>query len=234
MAPRRAMAAGPRPAAGTYAKGRSRAADVLDAAVAVLIDSGYANFSLRRVAEEAGLSLGNLQHYYPNKEILVGAMLDRVIEAYLQRFARIRASAQDPETEFRELVANVFLDLGTRRTTVFFPELWSMANHDREVARHMERMYQRYREVLAGSIARLNPALDAQAVRRLALFVSASIEGHGMFVGHGRPWRREIRDLLGIATQAFIALIRAGGPVAPLPEPGRAPLGGLHDIGRLN
>ncbi|MFM7275860.1 MAG: TetR/AcrR family transcriptional regulator, partial [Gammaproteobacteria bacterium] len=187
------------------------------------------------VAEAAGLSLGNLQHYYPSKELLVAAMLDRVIEGYLQRFARIRQSASDPEVEFRELISHVFLDLGSRRTTVFFPELWSMANHDPQVAEHMERMYQRYREVLGDAIARLNPALDQATVRRLALFVSASIEGHGMFVGHGRPWRGQIRELLEMATQSFLLLIRdvkAGSEPACLQAPGAT--GVLHKLGRLN
>lgn len=224
-----------RAAPGTYAKGRSRAADILDAAVALLIEGGYATFSLRRVAEAAGLSLGNLQHYYPSKELLVAAMLDRVIEGYLQRFARIRRNARDPEVEFRELISHVFLDLGSRRTTVFFPELWSMANHDPQVAEHMERMYQRYREVLGGAIARLNPALDQTTVRRLALFVSASVEGHGMFVGHGRPWQGQIRELLEMAMQGFLLLIRdaqAGSEVAR-PQ-GRDAAGLLHKLGRLN
>jgi AcrR family transcriptional regulator len=200
-----------------------------------LIEGGYASFSLRRVAEAAGLSLGNLQHYYPSKELLVAAMLDRVIEGYLQRFARIHREARDPESEFRELIAHVFLDLGSRRTTVFFPELWSMANHDRQVAGHMERMYARYREVLGRAIERLNPALDEATIRRLALFVSASIEGHGMFVGHGRAWRGEIEALLEIATQSFLALIRtttAAPPVGDAEDPGDT--GVLHKLGRLN
>ena len=202
--------AAPRAVPGTYAKGRTRAADVLDAAVRVLIEHGYHDFSLRRVAEEAGLRLGNLQHYFPSKDLLVQAMLDRVIETYLDRLSRIQRSGLDPEQEFRAIVGTVFMDLTTRRTTVFFPELWSLANHDRQVAGHMERMYSRYRELLGASIARLNPVLDAVQVERLALFVSASLEGHTMFVGYRKPWRGQTAELLEIALGSFLALICGG------------------------
>jgi AcrR family transcriptional regulator len=209
---------------GTYAKGRTRAADILDAAVTVLIEHGYNNLSLRRVAEEAGLRLGNLQHYFPSKDALVQAMLDRVIESYLNRFGRIRLSGLDPESEFREMIRTVFLDLGKRRTTVLFPELWSLANHDAQVAGHMERMYGRYRDVLGASIARLNPALDATSVKQLALFISASIEGHTMFVGHRKPWRGHTGALLAMATDSFLWLIRSGKvPGASPDRPGDEP-----------
>lgn len=210
---------------GTYAKGRTRAADILDAGVTVLIEHGYHNLSLRRVAEEAGLRLGNLQHYFPTKDALVQAMLDRVIETYLSRFGRIRLSGLDPESEFREVVAAVFTDLNKRRTTVFFPELWSLANHDPQVAGYMERMYARYRDVLESLIVRINPELDAMQVKRLALFISASIEGHTMFVGHRKAWRPQTRELLATATASFLWLIRSGN------VPGDAPRSGAETTG---
>jgi AcrR family transcriptional regulator len=209
--------------AGTYAKGRLRAADILDAAIDVLTENGYHQFSLRRVAETAGVRLGTLQHYYPSKHALMQAMLDRMIEGYLERLERILAREQDPEDCFRALVEWMMRDLNKRRTTVFFPELWSLANHEPQVTRLMEQMYARYRRVLEQAIARLNPALDAVQVRRLALFVSASIEGHTMFIGHGKPWKRETTQLLDMALQSFLWLIREGevqgvrGNVAPAP-----------------
>lgn len=202
---------------GTYAKGRTRASVILDAAVTVLIEHGYSNLSLRRVAEAADLRLGNLQHYFPSKDALVQAMLDRVIAAYLARLARVRSRGLDPEAEFREIVRTIFTDLNTRRTTVFFPELWSLANHDPHVASYMERMYGRYREVLEASIARLNPALDTVQTKRLALFVSASIEGHTMFVGHRKAWRAQTQELLALATASFLWLVRTGHPAGHAP-----------------
>lgn len=203
--PRRVAADG----AGVYSKGRERAAGILDAAIRLLIDAGYHNLSMRAVADACGMGLGNLQHYFPTKDDLVRAMLDRVIAGYLRRFERIIEATDDPEAEFRAVIASVMQDLNKRRTTVLFPELWSLANHDRQLVPWLDRMYQSYRDVLSGLMLRMNPALTRRRADRLALFMSASIEGHTMFVGHGKPWRGETGALLAIAQQSFVWLVRS-------------------------
>jgi AcrR family transcriptional regulator len=195
---------------GTYAKGKIRASGILDSAIALLIDHGYHNLSMRKVAGHAGVRLGNLQHYYPTRDDLVKAMLDRMIEGYLARFEKIRRRDDEPELEFRAIVESVMLDLGKRRTTVFFPELWSLSNHEPHVTQYMDQMYGKYRQVLGGAIARMNPALSPTQVHRLALFVSASVEGHTVFIGYRKPWARETAPLLDMALQAFVWLIRSG------------------------
>jgi AcrR family transcriptional regulator len=46
-------------------------ADVLEAAVRVLAREGAAKFTTARVAEEAGVSVGSLYQYFPNKEAIL-------------------------------------------------------------------------------------------------------------------------------------------------------------------
>jgi AcrR family transcriptional regulator len=46
-------------------------ADVLDAAVRVLAREGAPRFTTARVAEEAGVSVGSLYQYFPNKEAIL-------------------------------------------------------------------------------------------------------------------------------------------------------------------
>jgi len=206
--------------AGVYAKGKSRASEIVDAAISLLIERGYHNLSMRGVAESAGVRLGNLQHYFPTKDDLVQAMLDRVLEDYLQRFDEIHDSIQDPEQEFAALVGSVIRDLNQRKTTVFFPELWSLSNHEKQVTRFMDHMYEKYRSVLCSVIARINPSLQDEQVRRLALFVCASIEGHTVFIGHRKPWRNETESVVSLATQSFLWLIREGHvPEGPIGKP---------------
>ncbi len=130
-------------------KGETSAYGILLAAEALLIDEGYHNFSLRKVATRANQTLGSLQYYYPSKDILVKAMLDNYIQRYLDMFERIRTSAgDDPKRQFKALVRGIVLDLNSKTTTVFFPEIWSMANHDEHASDFMDAMYGRYRDVL--------------------------------------------------------------------------------------
>ena len=63
-----------------YRRGDQTRSSLLAAAHRVLITAGYANFSMRRVATEAGVSVGNLQYYFSTKDALTAALLDSVIE----------------------------------------------------------------------------------------------------------------------------------------------------------
>ncbi len=60
---------------------------ILDATAEVLHDEGLAAFNTNRVAERAGVAVGSIYQYFPNKEALVDALamrslqrLDRVLE----------------------------------------------------------------------------------------------------------------------------------------------------------
>ena len=194
---------------GAYKKGKDKRNQILDVARDLLIDEGYHNLSLRKVAEKAGIRVGNLQYYFPAKSDLVTAMLDHVIDDYLEDFDDIRGSG-NPEEQFIAVVEDVITDLNSRKTTVFFPELWSLSNHEKGVTRSMDNMYQRYREVLAGIIAEINPRLSADQCQRLALFFSSSIEGHTIFIGYRKPWRAETSNIVSLATQSFLWLVKYG------------------------
>jgi AcrR family transcriptional regulator len=197
------------------AKAQATARTILEAAERVLVEDGYHRFSVRRVAAAAGVTVGNLQYHFPTRDRLIEAMLDACIGRYLDFFDSLREGAGDrPRAQFEALVRGVFRDLGTRQTTLFFPELWSLANHEPRATELMDAMYARYRAVLEDVIGAMQPRLDGTEVRRLALFVSASLEGHTVFVGHGKPWRGEIEALADLAITAFVPLIEQAGSAA--------------------
>jgi AcrR family transcriptional regulator len=50
---------------------------ILDAAARVLRKHGYEEATTNRVAEVAGVSVGSLYQYFPNKEALVHALIER-------------------------------------------------------------------------------------------------------------------------------------------------------------
>lgn len=64
-------------AAGGYLKGRIRREDILTAAVAVYGEAGYHGSSLREVAKRAGITHAGLLYYFPTKEALLAAVLER-------------------------------------------------------------------------------------------------------------------------------------------------------------
>ncbi len=51
-------------------KAHERSRIILDCARSILVNEGYAELTLRRAAERAGIRLSTLQYYYPTKEKL--------------------------------------------------------------------------------------------------------------------------------------------------------------------
>lgn len=192
-----------------YTKGEIRIKIILDAAEQLLIDSGYHNFSMRKVATKAGVSVGNLQYYFPTKDVLIQALLDYVIQNYLDTFEKFRGHGS-PKEQFIKILKAVIKDLKTKHTTVLFPELWSMANHEKHICEILDRMYGKYRMMVANVIQDINPALDENQALRLSLFITASIEGHTIFIGHKKPWSKETEHIIDISIQSFLWLIEHG------------------------
>jgi AcrR family transcriptional regulator len=73
---------------------------ILDAALKLFSHKGYGATSVRDIAEEAGLSKGNVYHHFPDKETIFRALLDRYFQAMSQPefpFNRALASGSFPE-----------------------------------------------------------------------------------------------------------------------------------------
>lgn len=77
------------------AQSRSRATveAILDAAAHILVTQGFAAASTNRIAEKAGVSIGSLYQYFPNKAVLIGALRRRHAEAMRSTILQLAGSA---------------------------------------------------------------------------------------------------------------------------------------------
>ena len=193
-----------------YEKGHARIESILDAAAEVLISAGYKKLTLRQIAVQAGITVGNLTYYYRTKEALLKDLLDKILFDYLDEMSRIvEASGESPADRFIAIIEYLIEDLHTHRTTRLFPELWALANHNAHAAELMESMYAQERKALCELIQAVNPGLKQQKTAGLALFISCSIEGMTMFVGAGKKHEDSLESMKKIACQSFLSLIAA-------------------------
>src|SRR5262245_14388762 len=80
---------------------------LLEATARVLLREGYDRASTNRIAEVAGVSIGSLYQYFPSKEALVAAVIDRHTQeiAEVTRTALIKAAARPIEVAARAFVS---------------------------------------------------------------------------------------------------------------------------------
>ena len=79
---------------------------LLEATARILVREGYDRASTNRIAQVAGVSVGSLYQYFPSKEALVAAVIDRHSEETVQliRGALIKVAIAPVEVAVRELV----------------------------------------------------------------------------------------------------------------------------------
>jgi AcrR family transcriptional regulator len=90
------------------AQGRSRATvdALIEATARILIKEGYDRTSTNKIAATAGVSIGSLYQYFPSKEALIAAVIDRHTQDLSQvaRAAFVKVAALPIEIAARELV----------------------------------------------------------------------------------------------------------------------------------
>ena len=61
---------------------------ILAAAAQILVKHGYEGTNTNRIAEAAGVSVGSLYQYFPNKESIVVALMERHADEVWSIFVR--------------------------------------------------------------------------------------------------------------------------------------------------
>jgi len=71
------------------ARGERRVDAILDAAAALIAEVGYEEITLRAVAKRSGAAIGSIYHFFPDKEALVNALLERVVAGIRELFPTV-------------------------------------------------------------------------------------------------------------------------------------------------
>lgn len=71
------------------ARGERRVDAILDAAAALIAEIGYDELTLRKVAKRSGSAIGSIYHFFPDKEALLDALLERIVAGIRELFPTV-------------------------------------------------------------------------------------------------------------------------------------------------
>jgi len=211
----------------SQARSRQLVADLIQAAIRVLERDGAGAFTTIRVAEVAGVSVGSLYQYFPNKE----AILYRLqVEEWARTTAMLERILGDrrrsPALRLRDTTRAFFQsecdEVGLRQAL----DAAAPAHHDAPESRaHRERA----RRLVASFLAELAPRTSRARRARAADLLAMTLGSLGKEVSERRPsarecrrWADDVSDMLLLwiarldATRGSAGVVRArsGGPVA--------------------
>lgn len=84
---------------------------IVDAGMRVLVERGYAGASTNRIAAEAGVSPGSLYQYFPNKDAVVVAVIERYADEFAAEMGQTLTShLQEPPEALLRLLLEALTD----------------------------------------------------------------------------------------------------------------------------
>jgi AcrR family transcriptional regulator len=91
----------------TQERSRTTVDSLIEATARILVKEGFDKASTNHIAEVAGVSIGSLYQYFPSKEALVAAVIERHQQEIMQtvRVELARASTEPLEKAMRQFVA---------------------------------------------------------------------------------------------------------------------------------
>lgn len=158
---------------GRKSKADERKFEILENFYNVIIEEGFENASIAKIADKMSVNPSLLIHYFKNKEEMVVDLVDfllgRYEDAYLDKFEKI----QEPKERFN-LILNFILGEDwlqpNNHHTVFYACYYLSTRHKRIRERFIQ-MYNKYREMLEieakswyfhGLISYENPTIVAE------------------------------------------------------------------------
>lgn len=153
---------------------------ILDAAAHVFGEAGYAG-TTNQVAERAGVSIGSLYQYFPDKDAILVALQDRHLDQIALHLLD-RGPAHDPDDWLRWLVAELIAVNTRPEATV----LW-------ETSRVVPTMRARVTALVDDLVTEAATALNTHSkLRARAVVVTALAVVHEIALPNPTPARRRI------------------------------------------
>lgn len=169
---------------------------------------------MRAVADRAGVSLANLQYYFPNKKDLARALYLDVGEHYRATYAACLASApEEPLARLTAILRWNMEDITRRSTQRFFIQLWALLGSlDDFEGEYLRELYAIDIEQLSEHIQALQPDLPATQIRQRATLVAALIEGLLLLIRDVDGDARRRQALVEACVQAALAIATGTDP----------------------
>lgn len=169
---------GAKPGTATRSRGRKQARKILLEARNLLIFEGIGGLTVRRVASNLGISLGNLTYYFPNKDALLRALIADLLMEYDDALERERERfPNDPGKRFLAYLDYLIADCKKPDTRGVFFQIWSLATHSGVVHELRDEMYADFHAKTCELLRPLNPTINRSELSDLATTVIAMLEG---------------------------------------------------------
>ncbi|MBB6551450.1 TetR/AcrR family transcriptional regulator [Nonomuraea rubra] len=162
-------------------RSRETVAAILEAAAQLFQRYGYAGTTTNKIAERAGVSIGSLYQYFPNKDSLLVALAEHYLAESGEQVARVFARAAEQRPSLPELLTGLVgcvADLHTDRPALH-RLLFDQAPRTPGLVARFRQAEQRIAVALAGELRRLGAGGPEPGISALLAVQGIEAQLHG-------------------------------------------------------
>lgn len=194
---------------GLRAQGVRTRNTIVEVAKQVLLEGGSLEFSLREVASRAGISISNLQYYFPTRLSVLRAVVEPVIQTYLSEMQRALDNNLPPKERIIALAAQSMREVRNPETSALWWHFVSFAMIDEECSRLLDDWYETLTREGAQLIRSAYPHYSMADCLHRATLLIAITDGLNYQLGAGRRKRSYTRGLDAKFMATVDALLKA-------------------------
>jgi AcrR family transcriptional regulator len=169
---------------GRSAKAAATIAEILRAGHRVFIRDGHAGLSLRKVADEAGVAVGNVSYYFETKRALIEAVLCEALADYVEEHIRQFEADRDSPLDILLNVVTFYVSNARTSNALFF-HMWGFAASGPEAKELIRRLYRPIGRFIYFLVRAVRPEASEARVREIVLQLFSLEEGVKLFIGMG-------------------------------------------------
>lgn len=169
---------------GLSPKGAKTLTQITAAAHRVFIRDGHAGLSMRKVADEAGLSVGNVNYYFESRRALLETTLREAFADYADVHVQQYEAKRNAPDEIVLDMLTFYISSG-REAHPFFFQLWSYAASDEAARKLVRNLYRPIGRFVYYLVRAARPDADDMRVREITLQIISLEEGVKLLIGLG-------------------------------------------------
>lgn len=211
-----------------------RRQQIIESAVAIIAEQGLQNLSLSLIEQRAGMSRGQLTYYFPQKEDILLAVFDRLLQLMYERFRDRDNNPCEQTTDYHAWNwIRYFFETSLLQSPAN-PEFHclhytflSQIGHREDVRNRLDRLYDEWRSGMAQGIAKDIDPHETASPRIVASFVQALLHGLAMQLA-ANPNAFDRQEMLDFCLKLVGQSFRQPGDKNG--SNGETPANGSHDV----
>lgn len=152
----------------------------------LLLEGGPLEFSLRAVALRAGISVSNLQYYFPTRPAVLRAVMEPEINTYIDALKRALDNSVSPLEAHQAILRRAVSDAKDAKLMALWRHFLSFASTDPECAKLLDEWYDTLTTELAQVIRAINPKYGVDESLHVAALLIAMADGLALQLGAKR------------------------------------------------